>query len=133
MAQYNDFEDLPIWQEARVLAKEVYGLTNQGPFKGDRGLRDQVQRAIISAGSNIAEGFDRSSDKDFANFLTIAKSSIAETRSQLYSALDFGYINETEQKEVNQKLKQLGSQIGGFINYLRGSSRTNRRSPSNES
>lgn len=163
MAQYNDFEDLPIWQEARALAKAVYTLTNKGAFRSDRGLRDQVQRAIISVGSNVADGvrqhgdgprhrrwpvakrrafafgcpqgrierngFDRSTDKDFANFLTIAKGSIAEVRSQLYSALDFGYISESEQREVNQQLKQLGSQIGGFINYLRTSSRTVRRSP----
>ena len=129
MARYDDFEDLPIWQTARVLAKKIYGLTNQVPFRQDHGLRDQLQRAIISVGSNIAEGFDRSSDKDFAHFLTIAKSSIAESRSQLYSALDLEYVTESQQIEANTELKQLGKQIGGFINYLRSTSRANRRSP----
>lgn len=133
MAQYKDLEDLPIWKEVRALAKKVYVLTNKGSFKSDRGLSDQVQHTIMSVGSNVVEGFDKSSDKDFANFLTIAKASVAKVRSQLYSALDFGYISEPEQIAVNRSLKDLGSQIGGFLNYLRNSSRTNRRSPSAES
>ncbi len=119
MPSYQDFEELPIWLEARKLNKEVYMLTNLREFKHDRGLRDQLQRAIVSVGSNIAEGFDRSTDKDFAHFLSISKASIAEVRAQLYFALDLGYISETEQRETNSKLKQLGNQIGGFIQYLK--------------
>ncbi len=119
MPSYQDFEELPVWQEARKLNKEVYMLTNQKEFKNDRGLRDQLQRAIVSVGSNIAEGFDRATDKDFAHFLSISKASVAEVRAQLYFALDLDYITDAQQAETNRSLKQLGNQIGGFIQYLK--------------
>ncbi|MDQ8204983.1 four helix bundle protein [Pelagicoccus sp. SDUM812003] len=123
MPSYKDFEELPIWKDARELTREVYMLTNQREFKNDRGLRDQLQRSIVSVGSNIAEGFDRSTDKDFAHFLSISKASIAEVRAQLYFALDLGYITDAQQTETNRNLKQLGNQVGGFIQYLRGEKR----------
>lgn len=118
MAQYNDFEDLPIWQDARVVAKEVYKLTQSSEFSRDYGLKDQIQRASVSVVSNIAEGFDYGSNKQFIRFLNIAKGSTSEVRAQLVLAMDIGYISETKLNELKIKLKQLSRQIAGFIKYL---------------
>ena len=118
MAQYNDFEDLPIWQDARVVAKEVYKLTQSSVFSRDYGLKDQIQRASVSVVSNIAEGFDYGSNKQFIRFLNIAKGSTSEVRAQLVLAMDIGYISETKLNELKIKLKQLSRQIAGFIKYL---------------
>jgi four helix bundle protein len=118
VAQYNDFEDLPFWQDARVVAKEVYKLTQSSKFSRDYGLKDQIQRASVSVVSNIAEGFDYGSNKQFIRFLNIAKGSASEVRAQLVLAMDVGYISEIELNELKIKLKQLSSQIGGFIKYL---------------
>ena len=118
MAQCNDFEDLPIWQDARVVAKEVYKLTQSSEFSRDYGLKDQIQRASVSVVSNIAEGFDYGSDKQFIRFLNIAKGSTSEVRAQLVLAMDIGYISETKLNELKIKLKQLSRQIAGFIKYL---------------
>ena len=85
MPQYNSFEELPIWQTARVITKEVYLLTATGEFAKDYGLKNQIQRASVSIASDIAEGFERRSDKEFAQFLNIAKASLGEVRAQLYS------------------------------------------------
>ena len=118
MAQYNDFEDLPIWQDARVVAKEVYKLTQSSEFSRDYGLKDQIQRASVSVVSNIAEGFDYGSNKQFVHYLNIAKASASEVRAQLILAMDVGYVSEEKQAELKTKLKQLSKQIAGFINYL---------------
>lgn len=118
MAQYNDFEDLPIWQDARQVVTEIYELTRIGDFARDFGLRDQIQRASVSVVSNIAEGFDYGSNKQFVHYLNIAKASASEVRAQLILAMDVGYISEEEQAKLKAKLKQLSKQIAGFIKYL---------------
>ena len=118
MAQYNDFDDLPIWQDARVVAKEVYKLTQSSEFSRDYGFKDQIQRASVSVVSNIAEGFDYGSNKQFVHYLNIAKASASEVRVQLILAMDVGYVSEEKQAELKTKLKQLSKQIAGFINYL---------------
>ena len=118
MAQYNDFEDLPIWQDARQVVAEIYELTRIGDFARDFGLRDQIQRASVSVVSNIAEGFDYGSNKQFVHYLNIAKASASEVRAQLILAMDVGYISEEEQAKLKAKLKQLSKQIAGFIKYL---------------
>jgi four helix bundle protein len=96
MAKANQFEDLIVWQRARALAKEVYGLTSETTFQNDYGLRSQMQRAGVSIISNKAEGFERGSRREFHQFLTIAKGSCGELRAQLYVSLDVGYINQTQ-------------------------------------
>ncbi|MBD5781070.1 four helix bundle protein [Pelagicoccus sp. NFK12] len=118
MAHYETFEDLPIWQLARKLAASIYSKTRTGEFARDRGLKDQIQRASVSIVSNIAEGFERKSDKEFINFLSIAKGSAGEVRAQLYIALDINYITEPEQTELNESLKDLSAQIAGLMRYL---------------
>lgn len=91
MTKANRFEELSVWQNARVLSKDVYLATRDCK---DWELKDQLRRAVVSISSNIAEGFDRGSRADFARFLYIARGSGAEVRSQLYLALDLGYLSK---------------------------------------
>ena len=118
MAHYEKFEDLPIWQASRVLAAKIYRLTNIGSFLQDFGLRSQIQRAAVSMVSNIAEGFERKSNKEFSQFLNIAKASVGEVRAQLYIALDIEYIDANQQESLNREFKDLSAQIAGFMKYL---------------
>jgi four helix bundle protein len=86
------FEDLIAWQKTRELTRNIYALTQQGQFVRDFGLSNQMQRAAVSIISNIAEGFERETSGEFQHFLVIAKASCGELRSQLYVALDIGYL-----------------------------------------
>ena len=90
MATAKQFEDLGVWQDARELVKEIYSASKQRAFYRDFGLRDQIRRAATSTMSNIAEGFERGSRKEFIQFLSIAKGSNGEVRSQLYVAIGSG-------------------------------------------
>jgi four helix bundle protein len=90
------FEDLIAWQKARELTRDVYQITRRGEFARDFGLAGQIQRAAVSIMSNIAEGFDRGNRNEFHHFLVIAKGSCAEVRSQLYVALDTGYLSQSD-------------------------------------
>jgi four helix bundle protein len=92
MNKMERFEDLVAWQKARSLTRDIYQTTRQGAFAKDYGLSSQMQRAAVSIMSNIAEGFERRSRGEFHQFLSVAKSSCAELRSQLYVALDVGYL-----------------------------------------
>jgi len=89
------FEDLIAWQKARDLAREIYQITRQGAFAKDFGLSGQIQRAAVSVMSNIAEGFERGSRGEFHQFLSVAKASCAEVRSQLYVAFDVSHLTQT--------------------------------------
>ena len=88
------FEELVVWQKARVLCGAIYRVTASGPFTRNFGLRDQIRRAAVSEMSNIAEGFERNSRAEFARYLNIARGSAGEVRSQVYLAVDLGYLNE---------------------------------------
>ena len=92
MATFKRFEEMHSWQSARDLVKLVYEVTKQSGFNRDFALRDQIRRAVISVMSNIAEGFGTGTDADFVRFLGYARRSTSETQSQLYAALDQGYI-----------------------------------------
>ena len=96
MATIERFEDLEAWKIAREVTKEIYRVSKNDLFIRDFGLRDQICRASVSIMSNIAEGFERDGNKEFVNFLSIAKGSSGEVRSQLYVALDQNYISENE-------------------------------------
>ncbi len=89
----------------------------------DFGFRDQIQRAAISIMANIAEGFDRGSNKEFVQFLIIARGSIAEVKSLSYAALDIGYIANDQSAVIQNKCVKLSNLINGFIRYLRSSER----------
>lgn len=96
MALIKQFEDIKAWQEARQLTREVYSLSDDGLFGRDFGLRDQIRRASVSAMTNIAEGFDCESKKEFARFLEIARRSSVEVQSLLFVAVDVHYINNEQ-------------------------------------
>lgn len=108
------FEDLIAWKKARELTKEIYGVTGQGLFSKDFGLRDQIRRASVSIMSNLAEGFERGSAKEFHQFLVIAKASCAEVRSQLYVAFDAGYVSEANFSVLEKKAAEVSRIIGGL-------------------
>ena len=121
MASINSFEELEIWQLARQQANEIFVLYQSEPFKNDWALRNQINAASGSVMDNIAEGFERSGNKEFCNFLLIAKGSNGEVRSQLFRAADRGYISNEKFKEQSEKCIVLGKKITSFIKYLKGS------------
>lgn len=108
------FEDLVAWQKARKLAGRIYEITSEGDFSKDYGLRNQIQRAAVSIMSNIAEGFERSRPAEYAQFVSIAKASCAEVRSQLYLAWDVGYITREEITELMKDSREVGRILGGL-------------------
>jgi len=113
------FEDVKAWQEARALVKAIYDATKSDrDFAVDYRLRDQIHSAAVSIMSNIAEGFSRRSTKEFVQFLFVAKGSAAEVESQLYVALDQGYINREKFDELYSKSDEVARLISGFISYL---------------
>lgn len=112
------FEDIQAWQEARILVKMVYVLTNKELFSKDFGMKDQIRRASVSAMTNIAEGFDCESKLEFARFLGIARRSAVEVQSLLYAALDTGYINQNEFETHYEQARKTKALIGGFKRSL---------------
>jgi four helix bundle protein len=108
------FEDLIAWQKARVLTKEIYQITRVGEFGRDFGLSGQIQKASVSIMSNIAEGFERGGRGEFHQFLSIAKGSAAEVRSQLYVALDVGYLEKHDFQNFMKKAEEVGRIVGGL-------------------
>lgn len=108
------FEDLIAWQKARELTQAVYSMTHTRAFAADQGLSRQIQRAAVSVMSNIAEGFERGNIGDFYRFLTIAKASCGEVRSQLYVALDAGYLNSTDFQGLYNQAEEVSRIIGGL-------------------
>ena len=127
MNDINRFEDIQAWQKARLLTKEIYGATRIGEFAKDFGLKDQIRRASVSTMSNIAEGFDRGGDKEFHQFLSTAKGSCGEVKSDLYVALDVGYITSTNFEHLYGSADEVGRLIYGFMNYLRQSQLQDRK------
>lgn len=108
------FEDFVAWQRARALTSEVYRLTSKGALARDFGLRDQMRRAVVSIMSNIAEGFERGKPTEFHQFLSVAKASCGELRSQLYVALDAGYLDEPAFNLLFERALEVGRLIGGL-------------------
>ena len=121
MATITTFEELGIWQQARDICKDVWGITQNGSFAKDFALKDQINRSSGSCMDNIAEGFERDGNKEFGQLLSISKASIGETRSQLYRALDRGHITQTEFDTLFEKCKVESKDIGNFMRYLRNS------------
>jgi four helix bundle protein len=121
MATFKKFEEIECWKRARELTRRIYQVTNRPTFARDFGLKDQIRRAAVSVMSNIAEGYDRSGTAEFVHFLAIAKGSAAEVSSQLYVALDQGYIQETQFMELNSLASETGNMVAGLMHYLRGS------------
>jgi four helix bundle protein len=118
MATITKFEDLEIWQEARKLAKEVFILSKETDLKTDFRFKEQIKASSGSVMDNIAEGFERDGNLEFRQFLSIAKGSAGETRSQIYRLYDCEYISEEQFKELKNKYEKLSGKIKNFITYL---------------
>jgi len=103
---------------AKELVAVVYQMSGDGEFGKDFGLRDQIRRASVSVMSNIAEGFERGSDKDVQRFLYMAKGSAGEVRSQLFVALELGYLTAEEFADLRTKAEEVSKVLSGFISYL---------------
>lgn len=119
MAAIRRFEEIEAWQTARQLVKVVYEVTGQGAFAKDFGLKDQIRRAAVSVMSNIAEGFESHTQALFIDFLGRAKGSAGEVRSQLYAALDCGYLTQKEFDDIYVLAERASRQIYGFMIYLK--------------
>lgn len=117
--QYNQFEDIPVWQEARLLVNKIYKIIESSQkLQKDYSLVDQLKRAAFSIILNIAEGFERSSNKEFANFLNIAKGSAGEVRAILYILLDNNYIVQNQFDETKKFVLEISSHIANFRKFL---------------
>ena len=114
MSAIRRFEDLIAWQKARELTKGVYELSRQGKFSRDLDLSSQIRRAGVSIMSNIAEGFEREGQREFRQYLSIAKGSCAELRSQLYVAIDCGYLSQSDFSNLLKKAEEVARIIGGL-------------------
>ncbi|MCX6037774.1 MAG: four helix bundle protein [Chloroflexi bacterium] len=112
------FEEIQAWQTARELTRLVYGLSGQGAFSKDFGLRDQIRRAAVSVMSDIAEGFENQTQAQFMRYLGLAKGSAGEVRSQAYVALDLQYITPEEFKILFDLADKNARQLARFITYL---------------
>jgi four helix bundle protein len=121
MATIARFEDMEIWQQAREICKDVHTLCSKGAFAKDFELVRQISRSSGSCMDNVAEGFERDGNREFCQFLSIAKGSIGETRSQLVRALDRGYIHQAEFDLIVPKCLKASKDIGNFMRYLRNS------------
>jgi four helix bundle protein len=119
MAIVSRFEDLNIWGLARELENQIFNLTKKENFKKDFGLVNQINRATVSIMSNIAEGFGRGSNKEYLNFIIIAKGSINEVQSQLYNARDRGYIEKDDFEKVFELSQKTAGGITNFMKNLK--------------
>lgn len=122
MATFQRFEDINAWQKSRELTRDIYRVTKQGPFSKDYGLRDQIRCASSSVMSNIAEGFERCGTGEFMQFLSIAKGSVGEVRSQLYIAVDQGYLDKKTFEGLFETATEISKMINGLMCYMRESS-----------
>ncbi len=115
------FEELEVWQKARAYCQTIWALIRKEAFAKDFELKNQINRSSGSAMDNIAEGYERSNNKEFIHFLFIAKGSIGESRSQLQRAFDRGYISQEEFENAFNESLVISKQLGNFINYLKES------------
>ena len=121
MATFRSFEEIEAWKRARLLAREIYVITNEGKFSKDFGLRNQIRRASVSVMANIAEGFERNGTGEFIQFLSVAKGSAGEVRAHLYVAFDQDYIDKRTLKRLMIDAESIGKKIGSLMDYLRSS------------
>ncbi|OXA69606.1 four helix bundle protein [Flavobacterium aquidurense] len=118
MSKFKSFEEINSWQKSRIFNKRIYLITENSNFKKDFDFVRQIRRASISISSNIAEGFERNTDKEFIYFLYVAKASAGEVRSQLYLAFDLEYIIKEEFEILLESITEISKLLSGFIKYL---------------
>jgi four helix bundle protein len=127
MAKITRFEEIESWKKSRELTRSIYRISLKERFFRDFGLRDQIRRAAVSILSNIAEGFERDGDKEFIQFLSLAKASCGELRAQLYVALDQEYIDEEEFRALTNSATEISRMISGLMKYLKQSGMQGRK------
>ena len=114
-----NFKNYKVWQDAVDYASKVYKVTSDMPWFEKKGLCDQLQRAVVSISSNIAEGSAKPSDAEFAHFLDTALGSAFEVETQLQIAKNVGYINEELYNNLLTEINNIEKQINGLINNIR--------------
>lgn len=122
MATIRSFEEIEVWQRARVYAQKIHAQTLHGEFARDFALKNQINESTGSIMDNIAEGFGRGGNREFINFLSYARGSADESRSQLYRAFDRKYLTEVTFQELKTEAHEISKMITGFISYLQSSS-----------
>ena len=127
MGTIKSFEEFEVWGTAREITQKIYRLTKRKALAGDFGFKNQICRASVSIMSNIAEGYESQTESVFIRHLGIAKGSAGEVRSQLYVALDQGYITKEEFESLAELSKKESRQIANLIQYLKSSRRAERR------
>ncbi|MEJ5352341.1 MAG: four helix bundle protein [Melioribacteraceae bacterium] len=113
------FEDMKVWQDARLFVQKIYKITENAQFKKNYSFREQIQKASISIMNNIAEGYERDSNKELIKFLSYSKGSSGELRNMLYIALDLKYISQEEFQELLEMNLSISKQLSNFIKYLK--------------
>ena len=121
MSKIDRIEDILVWQKAKSLTIEIYKASNQSIFARDFGLRDQIRRAAVSIPSNIAEGFGREGNKEFLQFLSIAKGSLYDLKTQLIIANEIGYLDNEIFIKISNDSDEVGKMLTSFMNYLSNS------------
>jgi four helix bundle protein len=121
MATVERFEDLKVWQAAREFCKRIHQFTLQKEFSKDFKLVSQIKSSSGSIMDNIAEGYERDGNKEFGQFLSFSKGSYGESRSQLYRALDNGYISKGEFDQAYTQALEISKMLSGFMSYLKES------------
>jgi four helix bundle protein len=119
MAKFSKFEEIQAWQKARDVTLQIYRITADSDFAKDFGLKDQIRRASVSIMANIAEGHGRKTNSEFANFLNIARGSVAEVQSHLYVALGLNYVGQKDFDELYQTLTEISRMLLSLAQYLR--------------
>ena len=119
MAHWNRFEDMKVWRDGRALVRKIYQISSNRPFSRDFGLREQIRRAAVSTVSNIAEGYERDSHREFLRYLHISKGSCGEVRTQLYLAQDLAYLSAQDFTSVYGMCLDISKQLAGMIRYFK--------------
>lgn len=123
MAHYKFFKELEVWQRARIICEDLYEIYLSGDLQKDYGLWNQINKSTGSIMDNIAEGLYKDGNREFIQFLSIAKAGIAESKSQLYRCLDRNYIEQSQFDLLHKKMDECKAQIAGFMKYLKNSDR----------
>ena len=127
LTQIRRFEDIEAWRAARLLTNGIYDSTDSGEFGRDFAFKNQIRRAAVSIVSNIAEGYERDGDREFIQFLFVAKGSCGEVRAQLYLAHYRRYLDDARFQELFNRTLEVSRMIDGLIKYLRGSAVSGRK------
>ena len=121
------YERTEVWNDARKLTKDVFHVTKSKLMKGEYFLQDQMKKSALSILSNIAEGFERDGNKELLQFLSLAKGSAGELRSQLLAGYDMGLVTKEDFQQLHDKVMSISRQLSGFMKYLKGSTMRGRK------